>query len=95
MLAVLMHVCSLDLWQAWKLVQERRPKVRPNAGFLLQLEAYERRIRGTSSVAILGGTFHSRAPAPPICVEAEATSDHASKKRSRRKRTRSRERHSA
>ena len=103
LLAVLMHVSGIDLWTAWKLVKEKRPKVRtarrapsprrsycdpmargacqpvptqnaaharrtkrqvaPNPGFLEQLEAYERRIRGYSSVLVLDDGAPLRASA--------------------------------
>jgi hypothetical protein len=71
-LAVLMHTASLDLWQAWQLVKRKRPKCRPNAGFLAQLEAYERRIRGSNSVAIVDDTFLSREEATAIAAAASS-----------------------
>mmetsp|Transcript_46901 Transcript_46901/g.130283 ORF Transcript_46901/g.130283 Transcript_46901/m.130283 type:complete len:228 (+) Transcript_46901:147-830(+) len=70
LLAVLMHVSGIDLWTAWKLVKEKRPKVAPNPGFLEQLEAYERRIRGYSSVLVLDDGFHSREEAPALAAKA-------------------------
>ena len=85
-----MHLASLDLWRAWKLVKEKRPKVRPNAGFLVQLENYERRIRGTNSVTILGDTFHARADVPLSMVtsmesDALLEAGHTAHKRKRKK----------
>ena len=66
MLAVLMHLNGLDLWSAWTLLKQKRPKVRPNLGFCQQLEAYEKRIRGCSSVLIMEDGFHSRSEQPTL-----------------------------
>lgn len=60
-LAILMSSQAVSLFAAWSHVKARRPIVRPNAGFMQQLQAYERRLRGGSSVQIVGHEFRRMA----------------------------------
>lgn len=49
-MAYLMRFEGLTLCQAHELVLSQRPFIRPNAGFWRQLQDYERRLLGTSSI---------------------------------------------
>lgn len=52
-LALLLHLRpTWTLLQCWHHVKRVRPSMRPNPGFLAQLVAYERSLRGTSSVRV-------------------------------------------
>ncbi|ELR20038.1 dual specificity phosphatase [Acanthamoeba castellanii str. Neff] len=52
-MAYLMHAHGLTLKQAFIHVKQRRTSVRPNGGFMEQLDAFERELHGSSSITPL------------------------------------------
>lgn len=70
-LVLLLHLKGWTLYEAWRHVKMRRPAVRPNPGFLRQLAAYERQMRGSCSVRVCKKGFERASNAP---TEALASS---------------------